>query len=230
MAMKWFVRLAIGVFLGALAALGLSFFLHGWMIPAAAGALLGVIGFLGSFFLWSADLPPSPENPQGYEQVLFDLPNSIASVALIGGIVALAFFLPFDAPAGPSDAAYLAARDPLLADLETLHDNFAQLRDDYGSGAIAADAFSAELQKARTASRELYVEAKALAPPASREAEVLHLRVAAEQLSAAIESMDLCVSGIEARCQTAADRLSDHEKAFARALGKEPAADAEAAA
>lgn len=222
MAMKWFVRLAIGVFLGVAAALGMAFFLDGWIVPAAVGALLAVVGFLGSFFVWSADEPPSPANPQGYEQVLFDAPNSIASALLIVGVVALAFFVRFDAPAGPSDAAYIAARDPLLKDLETLHDNFAQLRDDYTAGTLAADAFSAELQKARTASRELYDEAKLLEPPASRAEEVVHVRVAAEQLSAAIESMDLCLGGIESRCQTAADRLSDHEKAFARATGEAP--------
>lgn len=84
--MKFVVRVALGAALGLAAVVGLSFFMEKWWLVGLVGAVTGVVAFLGSFFVWSAD-----RLDEGYEQVLFDLPNSAISLGLVVVLVGAAF-------------------------------------------------------------------------------------------------------------------------------------------
>lgn len=84
--MRYVVRVVLGAFLGLLAVVSLGWIGLSWWIGATAGALLALAGFLGSFFVWSADRPE-----EGYEQVLFDLPNNAVAATMIVAFVGLAF-------------------------------------------------------------------------------------------------------------------------------------------
>lgn len=84
--MRFLVRVAMGVGLGLVAVISLSFVISRWWIVAILGALLALVGFLGSFFVWTADRPE-----EGYEQVLFDKPNSIVSGVMVLAFVGAAF-------------------------------------------------------------------------------------------------------------------------------------------
>src|ERR1051325_2078121 len=118
--MRFLVRVAIGAGLGLAAAIGLSFVMR-WWIVAILAVLLALVGFLGSFFLWSADRPQ-----EGYEQVLFDKPNSIVSGVMAVAFVAAAFGMgwllePVDQ--GPSlPPAEVAAVSSMNAERVKLHD------------------------------------------------------------------------------------------------------------
>jgi len=117
---RYFVRVALGALLGLLAVGALAFFGVRWWIGAVAGALLAAVGFLGSFFLWSADRPE-----EGYEQVLFDLPNNVVSVALVVVLVGLAFGAPHLLHKGSA-----APVDPAIADMNAQHDALTKVYND----------------------------------------------------------------------------------------------------
>lgn len=219
MPMKWHVRVSLGAGLGLASTLVLGFLLDGWIAPASVGALLAVVGFLGSFFVWSADIPPTPENPHGYEQVLFDRPNTVTSGILIAAMVLLGLFVPFDAEPEVDVSAYLASEDAVAADLDALYVGYANGLHAYDAGTVTADAFRDTLTSDRATALALLEDARALTPPDAYAETAKSLRVAAEQLSASMESMDLCLSGIEPRCQMARDRLADHEAAFDAFMG-----------
>jgi hypothetical protein len=98
--MQYYARVGIGGLLGLLGAIGLAFLVDATWPAALAGALLAAIGFLATFFLWTADRPPSPQEPQGYEQVLFDPRNLVhlAALALLVAGGAYGWSLMFDGP------------------------------------------------------------------------------------------------------------------------------------
>ncbi|HET6405262.1 MAG TPA: hypothetical protein VFH78_11495, partial [Candidatus Thermoplasmatota archaeon] len=76
--MPYWVRIALGAVLGLATALALWLLVGTPWVTATAASLLAAIGFLGSYFIWSAD-----RLDEGYEQVLFDRPNTIVSAVLI---------------------------------------------------------------------------------------------------------------------------------------------------
>jgi len=84
--MRYPVRIAIGAGLGLAAVVGFHFVFARWWVGALIAALLGLVGFLGSFFIWSAD-----RLDEGYEQVLFDLKNNIVSLVLVLVLVGASF-------------------------------------------------------------------------------------------------------------------------------------------
>jgi hypothetical protein len=174
---RYYARVALGAVLG-LAAVGVLWFLGvRWWIGAIAGALLGGMGFLGSFFLWSADRPS-----EGYEQVLFDGRNNAHALLLLVVLVGASFggsYLhraPAAAP-GP-DAAALAAMD-------AGHDNMTRIYNaiqsgNYTSAAAAADA-GAQVQA---------IQAALSAMPASAKGDLL--KTAANALQTALDEFKGC--------------------------------------
>jgi thiol:disulfide interchange protein len=113
---RYYVRVALGLALGALAVAALAFLGVRWWIGAIAGALLALAGFLGSFFLWSADRPE-----EGYEQVLFDGRNNVHALLLVALLAGAAFggaHLHRGASAPP---------DPALATMNKDHDRMVEI-------------------------------------------------------------------------------------------------------
>ena len=76
--MRFVVRIVIGAVLGILALAVMAIFGVRWWIVALTSGLLAPLAFLGTFFLWSADRPDL-----GYEQVLFDAPNTTFSIIML---------------------------------------------------------------------------------------------------------------------------------------------------
>lgn len=212
---QWVIRLSVALFVGLATTFALSWFLDGWLVPALAGGLLTPLVFLGSFFLWSADVAPTPENPQGYEQVLFDAPNNVASASMLVLMVALAFFARFDGAGADDPSAFLAQQETLATDVIALHDAFVASLDAYDKGELSAADFQGALASDREAARALSADAELLEPPTAYTASAEELATAAGELWGAMESMDLCLSGIANHCQSTVNRLAESETALA---------------
>lgn len=195
--MKYVVRVVLGLVLGLLAA-GLCWYLGvRWTYGAIAGALLAAIGFLGSFFLWTADRPED-----GYEQVLFDMPNNLVTLALVVGMVGASFggaHLHRGGPSGP-DPAQVAAMDES-------HDNLTRIYNALQAGNYSSSA------AATNASNEIAGIQDTLATlPASAKLDLL--TNAATALRKALNGIESCTD--DAGCQLAA-RLAKADALAAKA-------------
>ena len=215
--MSWWTRLGLGAGLGLVAALALGWLLDGWAIPAAVGALLAAIGFLGSFFVWSADVPPSPENPEGYEQVLFDGPNVVASLLVVAGVVALAFFVRFDAtaPAAEDHSAYVAQQDAVAKDLESMREYVVAERATRAEGKVSDADHRAALKDLSDAVRAIENDLDALEPPEAFVLSVERLDDAVAGLLDAIALLDSCAAGNAGDCGVEEEFLAETEAALA---------------
>src|SRR5581483_6354256 len=131
----------MGVVLGLLVSLGLWFFHARWWIGGIAGGLVATLGFLATFFVWSAD-----RLDEGYEQVLFDLPNNMVSLALAVAFVGLAFAGGLVPRGGGS-----AAPDPSAAVADSQHDALVSLYNDVMGAKIDAAGLQAEQAKLKAA-------------------------------------------------------------------------------
>lgn len=118
------MRFLLGVSVGLAALIGLHFAATRWWIGAIASGLVGVLGFLLTFFVWTADRPD-----EGYEQVLFDGKNSAISVALAVLLVIGGFGLSF---VGPHESAV----DPSTAKLDGLHDKLTRIYNDISASKL----------------------------------------------------------------------------------------------
>jgi hypothetical protein len=155
---RYVVRIVIGIVLGLLGAAVAWWLGWRWWTGAILASVLALVGFLGSFFLWSADRPE-----EGYEQVLFDLPNNLVSVVLVLALVGLAFAGGHGLARGGAASA-AAPPDPAVAALAEHHDNLTKLYNAIQGGTFsAADATnaSAQLNAAKTAAATFPGSAKA---------------------------------------------------------------------
>lgn len=207
--MRFVVRVLIGV---ALSAIALTVFLltvgpKVWAI--ATGAVLAPIGFLGSFFLWSADRPE-----EGYEQVLFDRPNSLTSLALVAVLGGAAFgaglFLDGD-NVDPAEAAYLQQRD-LITDLAVQYQADADL---YRTGKLVGDPADT-FGEHRGAVDDILLGLDDAG--VTDEARAAALKDAAQKLRVVTGAMESCVGGDEGACMTARIDAMIAYQASARAL------------
>jgi len=73
----YYARFGIGAAVGLMLAIALAPFFDAWWLVAIFAAVIGMIAFLASFFIWNPDRVPSEDEPEGYEQVLFDTRNVI---------------------------------------------------------------------------------------------------------------------------------------------------------
>lgn len=182
------MRVGLGAVLGA-TALGACWALVGtpW-ITAAAAALLAPIGFLGSYFLWSADRPE-----EGYEQVLFDRPNTrvaatmLVAFALLGAGSGLL-------PAGGGDGRPAAA-----GELFALRDGYQRISDAYATKEADADATVEALNALRMEADAVHDGLEVLADGAPKDA----LLEAYDHLVQAILALKTCAAGDPAKCTDA---------------------------
>ena len=214
MPMNWWARVGIGGGLGLVTTLGSAFFLDGWMIPAAAGAAVAAIGFLATFFIFNPDIAPTPEYPEGYEQVLFDKPNNIASGALIVLMLTLAFFVRFDVDPGPDPAAYLAERNGMITDLEDFRILYEEQVAQFNAGALSKADYQVALQAQVNDLRPFVDRIETMDVPDQFADDFEALANATVSLYQAFEARDFCLSDIEARCQTAVDKFEQGKAAL----------------
>ena len=193
--MRFAIRIVIGAVLGLVAFATLWLLdVRAWVVALASG-LLGPIGFLGSFFIWSADRPEI-----GYEQVLFDKPNSIISAVMILALAGGAFGV---AHLGAGSAS--PPPDPNAAAMESQHQTLVHLYNLLIQGKLASE-------QAPDAKTNLSTAQEAIAKlPAGPKATAL--ATAAATLSHALDAYAGCSYKA---CQTANLALFDAKDALKR--------------
>lgn len=197
--MPYWVRIAIGAVLGLVAAVLLWLFVGVPWVTALAAAILAPLGFLATYFVWSADRLPE------YEQVLFDRPNTLVSA---GMLVAFALaglgtgFLGGAGEAAPTPADELAA---MQTEYQSISDAFADKSAD-------AEATTAALNELRSAADPLYARIEALPDGDGKTA----LVDAWDYLTLAMTQLKTCAGGDEAKCVDARISASEVQGALAR--------------
>lgn len=199
--MQYIVRIALGALLGAVVAVPLAIFVHVLWWAAGFGALAAAIGFLGSFFVWSADRAPTATDP-GYEQVLFDRPNTIVSAVLMlvlaGSVVGYGLVAASSLP--PEVEAALAQVDSDESRLTELASQYKVASDDYLGGKRTGDVVSSDLVLTLRDARALAAEVKGHEHPESFAKLDAALAKGVGSLVAAIEALNKCAMGDEPAC------------------------------
>lgn len=192
--MKFGVRVAIGAIIGLALAVALPLLLGPWWVGALAGGLIGPLAFLATFFLWSAD-----RLDEGYEQVLFDRPNTLVSVVMLVAFAGLAFGAGFlgAGPSGPSpeEQAALAQMEESHAVLERLAGEFTLANEAATKGGDAGD-LDADLDEARATRATL----QAMEIPESLLPVKGNLQKAASGLENAFNALQKCAGGDGTAC------------------------------
>lgn len=192
--MKFGVRVAIGAIIGLALAVALPLLLESWWVGALAGGLLGPLAFLATFFIWSAD-----RLDEGYEQVLFDRPNTTLSALMLVAFVGVAFGAGHLAsgPAGPSpeEQAALAQMDQEHATLGRLAGEFTVASEARAKGGDPGD-LDADLDEARATRAAL----QAMSVPEPLLEVKGNLQKAASGLENAFDALKKCAEGDNAAC------------------------------
>lgn len=200
--MPYWVRILIGAILGLSAAIALWLFVGIAWLTAAVAALLAVLGFLGSFFVWSADRLPE------YEQVLFDRPNTIVASVLVVAFAAAGFGTGFLGDSGSSAALTPAERVSFLyADYQGAADAFTSQEAD-------ADATTARIAELRLESDRIALELEALPEGEERD----NLVAANDALALAMDALTACAAGDKTQCLDARFSAADAKSALDKVL------------
>jgi len=199
MRMPYWMRIVLGTALGLGALYALWRFVGITWITASASALVAAMGFLGSYFLWSADRPE-----EGYEQVLFDRPNTILSTILILAFAGLGVgsgFLP-SGSAAPTPAD----------DLYAMRAEYQSISDGYVQETLDAEAATEALNDLRAEADVVLDRLEALPADARKDL----LIEAYDHLTQAILYLKTCASGQPEKCVDARLAAADAEAALAR--------------
>ena len=197
MKMAYWMRIAVGAVLGLVGLVALWLTLGVAWLTALGAVLLALVGFLGSYFVVSADRPE-----EGYEQVLFDRPNTLVSVVMIvlfagAGVGSGLLGGGETAPPGPSDnvyalrAGYLGAADGWMKD-------------------APKDDTLATLAGLREESDRIAIELEALPEGDER----TNLEAANDALAFAIDSLKVCAEQEQRSCMDARLNAADAEAAL----------------
>lgn len=209
--MKFGVRVALGALVGLGLAAGLGWSLDAWWVGAVAGGLGGPLVFLLTFFVWSAD-----RLDEGYEQVLFDRPNTLASAFMALAFAGAAFGAGALHPSGPSwtpeeEAAFTQVREHESA-LETAAAGFQQDQKTLADGGqLALEDLDARVATAR----ELRDAAAAMELPESFAPLREPLAAASDALAASYEALRTCADGDTGACVDARVGFADYARADA---------------
>lgn len=220
--MRYYARFSVGLLLGLGTAAGASYVGQPTSTIAAAGASVGVLAFLATFFIWNPDRAPSEEEPEGYEQVLFDARNNVHLLVMLmlvaGGAYGHAFA--FGAADGGS-----AAVDPAEAQMDVAHDDLVGMVEAFNaahSAFVDGAADAAVLAAQQQAATALRLELDRLDVSGALEERRELLSDAAAYLSAAFSSLAACAEQGETTCidarvlqGQAADAIEDQQSAAA---------------
>lgn len=207
MFVKFVVRIALGATLGLVAVGGLSFAIQKWYLIALVGAVTGVVGFLGSFFIWSAD-----RLDEGYEQVLFDFPNSATSLVLVVILVGAAF--------GGGQILSASAAPQLSPEEATASHAMGEQREALREVLVAylGKPTSADLPEWKSKVSAASAVIANLSVPDSLAPMLVLLGDEANALSAAIEAQEKCNQRDTESCANARISASDASRADAKFL------------
>ena len=180
--MPYWIRILIGALLGLAAAVALWLFVGIAWLTATVAALLAAVGFLGSYFIWSADRLPE------YEQVLFDRPNTIVTAVLLVTFAAAGFGTGFLGGSGgdltPTDRVAI------------LYADYQHVADAYTSDEADAETTIAALTDLRVESDRIALEVEALPEGDERD----NLASANDALALAMDSLKACAGGENGQC------------------------------
>ena len=197
MRMAYWTRILLGALLGAIALGAMWAFVGITWATATVAALLSAVGFLGSYFVWSADRPED-----GYEQVLFDRPNTIVAATMIVAFAALGVasgLLPLadEAPPAPGPAEAVLA----------LQDDYEAIAAAYDAGEKDGDATIDALLSLRDRADKVGQALEALPAGEAKDA----LVEAYDWIGQAMIQMKECASGREEKCEAARVSMDDAE-------------------
>lgn len=198
--MPYWARISIGAVFGLVAAVCLWLFVGIAWLTAVAAALVAAVGFLGSYFVWSADRLPE------YEQVLFDRPNTLVAAVLVVAFAGLGFgtgYLGDDAPPTPADRVHM------------LYNAYQNNADAFAKQELDAEALVATLDALRVESDRVALELEALPEGDERDA----LTAANDALALAMDAMKACAGGTSGECMNARLSAADAQAALERARG-----------
>lgn len=194
----YWLRIATGVVLGLAALVTLWLFVGLTWLTATVAALIAPLGFLGSYFVVTADRPE-----EGFEQVLFDRPNTLVSMGMVA-LFALAGvgtgFLGGEPAPGPADGLYA-----LRAEYQTIADAYANEESD---GPTTIDALNALRERLDPVTRDL----EALPDGDAKTA----LIEASDALAQAMVQLKTCAGGESAKCVDARISMADAQAALER--------------
>jgi hypothetical protein len=203
MKMAYWMRIALGALLGLGALVGL------WLGPgigwltAIVASLVALLGFLGSYFVVSADRPS-----EGYEQVLFDKPNTLVAIVLALTFAGAGFSTGFlgrsDAPSSVGERATL-----LYAQYQSDANAYSAAQDKDA----AKDAALAQMTTLRGDSDLLNVDIEALPEGDTQKTDLMK---ANDDLAIAIDSMVACIGGDLEACKAARFAAADVQSSLGR--------------
>lgn len=194
--MPYWMRIAIGAVLGLVALLALWPTLGITWLTATVAALLAPVGFLASYFIWSADRPD-----EGYEQVLFDKPNTIVTLAMI-----LVF-----AGAGLGTGFLGGESAPTPADrVAALRNQYQGTSDAITAGDLAGEDATAAIAALREESDRIAVELETLEETDANK----KLIEANDDLAFAMDALKECAGGDRGKCVDARVSAADAQSAL----------------
>ena len=198
--MPYWLRVTIGVILGVTGAVLMWLVVGKTWMTATVGAILAPLGFLLTYFIWSADRPAD-----GYEQVLFDRPNTIVSVVLLAtlGLAGVGTGFLGHASGPPSVADQTAA----------LYAHYQSASDAYSKKSADGAATTAKVAQLRTEAATLATAIDAMPDSNAKTA----LKAAAASLTSAMDSLDACIGGSNGKCVDARLAAADAQSAITRA-------------
>lgn len=205
--MKYGVRVAIGATVGLLLSVGLALWLDAAWIAALAGGLGGPVAFLATFFIWSAD-----RLDEGYEQVLFDKPNSILSGVMLLALVGVALgtgWLAGGPSVDPAHAAALAAMGEQEGTLAALAAKY-----ETANAAIAAQEDAGDVAGLVTEAAAVRTALDDLEVPADLTPAKDALWESASMLEATLGSLEKCVGGDTGACVDARIGYADYTRSL----------------
>lgn len=204
--MPYWARILIGIVLGFAAAIALWLFVGIAWLTATLAALLAGLGFLGSFFIWSADRLPE------YEQVLFDRRNSLVAGVLIVAFAAAGFGTGFLGGSGS-----LAPLAPIER-VSFLYADYQGAADAFTSQTADAEATTARIADLRIESDRIALELEALPEGEERD----NLVAANDALALAMDALTACAAGEKPQCMDARFLAADAKSALDKVVPPAP--------
>ncbi len=181
--MRYWVRVFVGVGVGGIAFPILWSVLANVWIGAAAAAVLAPLVFLATFFIWDADRPED-----GYEQVLFDKPNSAVAAGLVLCFLFAGYAAVWTGYGEPAAA-------PTPRELSSVAGESKSVTDAFRNGGLDAETAASRLTSLRA-------EAERISPSEARDA-----------LLRALDTFLACVAGEAPMCDAVTARWVEYRAA-----------------
>ena len=204
--MRYYTRVGIGFAMG-LALVAATSYWEKWWLVAPIGALVAVVGFLGTFFVWSADRLPE------YEQVLFDGRNVAHALGLVTVLALAGFGTSFWGPhATPRAHPALVARAAQSLALSKIANDLQKASDDFKTGRLSAADAGSKVTGLIADMRGVQAAVDKLQAPAGGVEKLGHLKGETKALAGALDLSLKCIAGDANACLDARVGLADSKR------------------